>query len=406
MEQVCIMPVPSLFKTDVIPMKKYKIGLLFPRSSLYPGIGFDVTESFRAGLNHFGADDVQVVNESIGIGGMGDDVYEKAEKMLLNENVDILVAYVDHFAAEKIEPLATAANRILIIMDPGASIPTSWNASPLRFHITLDAAFGSRVAGRIAGMAGAQNSIFATSFYDGGYLNCSALVNGYSQQGGNVHYNFVAPFRFEEFDIQPLKQAIETQQPDAILGQLSVDMGALFLKDYKEAGLADKTRFFASPFLFEETFLDSLSFPFEGITGCVPWSRELDNDMNRTYIKVMTEDYGREPNCFGALAWDTAQFAVNVIGALKMYGNNGKKAAEGLAGTAFEGTRGQTRLDGKTNYFTAPVYHATVVPAENGNSKLALSGEVAFREEEWEAFTSQPTTGVFSRWTNTYLCTT
>jgi branched-chain amino acid transport system substrate-binding protein len=120
----------------------------------------------------------------------------------------------------------------------------------------------------------------------------------------------------------------------------------------------------------------------------------------------MTEDYGREPNCFGALAWDTAQFTVNVINALRLHNNNGKKTAEALAGTAFEGTRGSMRLDSNTNYFTAPVYHATIVPSENGNSKLQLSGEVPFREEEWKTFTAQPTTGVFSRWTNTYLCTT
>jgi branched-chain amino acid transport system substrate-binding protein len=387
-------------------MKKYKIGLLFPRSSLYPGIGFDITESFRAAMGHHSAyEDVQIVTDSIGIGGISDDVYEKAEKMLLNENVDVLIGFLDHFAAEKIQPLIEAANRIFIVMDPGASVPVSWAAAPLRFHITLDAAFGSRISGRIAGMKGMQNGVFATSFYDGGYLSCSALVNGFSEQGGRIGYNYVAPFSFEEFDIAPLKNAIENQQPDAVLGQFSVDMGALFLKDYKNAGLADKTAFFASPFLLEETFLDKLDFPFEGITGCVPWSRELNHDMNRVYIDIMT-DSGREANCFGALAWDTALFAQHVIDALKSNNNNSRKATEALVATAFEGTRGQMKLDNKTNYLTAPVYHATIVPGENGNSKLSLSGEVTFREEEWETFTDNPTTGVFSRWTNTYLCTT
>ena len=387
-------------------MKKYKIGLLFPRSSLYPGIGFDITESFRAGIGYSGAnEEIQVITDSIGIGGIGDDVYEKAEKMLLNEQVDVLIGFLDHFAAEKIQPLAEAANRIFIVMDPGASVPVNWAAAPSRFHLTLDAAFGSRISGRMASRKGMQHGIFATSFYDGGYLSCSALTNGFSEQGGSIIYNYVAPFRFEEFDIAPLKDAIERQQPDAVLGQFSVDMGALFLKDYKNAGLANKTAFFASPFLLEETFLDKLDFPFEGITGCVPWSRELDHEMNRVYINTMA-DHGREANCFGALAWDTALFTLHVIDALKANNNNSKKASEALAATEFESTRGQMKLDSKTNYLTAPVYHATIVPGENGNSKLSLSGEVDFREEEWETFTDQPTTGVFSRWTNTYLCTT
>lgn len=385
-------------------MKKYKIGLLFPRSSLYPGIGFDITESFRAGLNHFGGDDIQIISESVGIGGVSDDVYEKAEKLLLNEQVDILVGYLDHFAAEKIDPLVTAANRIFIVMDPGACIPVSWAASPLRFHLTLDAAFGSRITGRMAGMNGAQKAAFVTSFYDGGYLNCSALIAGYNDKGGNVCYNYVAPFRFEEFDISPLREAIEQQQPDALLGQLSIDMGALFLKDYKNAGLAGKTKFFASPFLFEESFLDTLDFPFEGITGCTPWARNLDTEMNRMYRDTVTE-LGREPNCFGALAWDTAQFTALAVAALKVNNNNGKKAAGSLAGTVFDGTRGQMKLDDHTHYFAAPVYEARIVPSENGNSKLELGKAIPYCAEEWEAFTAAPINGVFSRWTNTYLCT-
>lgn len=383
-------------------MKKITIGLLYPRSTLYPGIGFDVVEAFRCGLNHFEAEGVELVTQNIGIGGVGNEVSEKVEKMLVEHSPDILVAFLDHFAAEKIEPLCKAANCITIVMETGGTIPAAWKSVPGRYHITLDAAFGSRLTGSMAGDASAA---LATSFYDGGYLSCNALTTGLTEQGGSICYNYVAPFRFEEFDIKPLQQAIETLKPEAVLTQMSIDMGALFLSAYRDAGLAGSSRFLASPFLLEESFLDTLDFPFEGITGCVPWSRNLDTPENKVFLRAMKEDAGREPSCFTALSWDTCRFVTLVAAAIREHNGNRGKVIEALKGVTMQGTRGLMELDDTTNYFTAPLYYAEVVPAENGTCMLRLGAEVPERGTAWSNFTSLPVSGIFSRWTNTYLCT-
>jgi branched-chain amino acid transport system substrate-binding protein len=383
-------------------MKKITVGLLYPRSSLYPGIGFDVMEAFRCGLKYFEAEDVNLVVENIGIGGVGNEVTEKVEKLLVEHTPQVLIAFLDHFAAEKIEPLCKAANCIMIVMETGGTIPVTWQAIPGRYHITLDAAFGSRLTGS---MAGGVSAALATSFYDGGYLSCNALTTGHTDGGGSICYNYVAPFRFEEFDIRPLQQAIETLAPEALLAQLSIDMGALFFREYKTAGLAGRTRFLASPFLLEESFLDSLEFPFEGISGCVPWSRNLEVPQNKIFLQQMQEEAGREASCFGALAWDTAQFVTLVIAAIRTHNGNRIKVTEALKSTAMQSTRGVMELDDKTNYFTAPLYHADLVPAANGCSMLSLKEEVGQRDTAWKSFTSLPISGIFSRWTNTYLCT-
>ncbi|PSK91420.1 ABC transporter substrate-binding protein [Taibaiella chishuiensis] len=383
-------------------MKKITVGLLYPRSALYPGIGFDVTEAFRSALQHYDAQDIHLVTENVGIGGVGSEVLAKVEKMLIEQRPDILVAFVDHFAAEKIEPVCKAANCILIVMETGGTIPVSWKAVPGKYHITLDAAFGSRLTGHMAGDASAA---FATSFYDGGYLCCNAFTAGLADQGGNVCYNYVAPFRFEEFDIKPLQQAIETLEPGVLLAQMSIDMGALFLETYKAAGLAGKTKFLASPFLLEEQFLESLAFPFEGITGCVPWSINLDTPGNKEFTEAYTALSGRTPTCFAALAWDTCNFALQVAAAIRTYPGKRAQVLEALKGIALTSTRGTMVLDDETNYFTAPLYAAEVVSGENGNAALRTGAEIAGREAAWKTFTSEPVTGVFSRWTNTYLCT-
>lgn len=385
-------------------MKQPTIGLLFPRSSSYPGIGYDVTEGFRAALDHYGRD-IKVVTESVGIGGIGNEVYKAAESLLMNHGVDLLVAFVDHFAAEKIEPLCTAANKLLLVIEPGGVIPTSWAASPLRFHITLDAAFGSRIAGHMAGLEGMKKTVFATSFYDGGYLNCSAYIDGYTAWGGAVCHNFVTPFRFEDFKIEPLLNAVEEHRPDSILAQFSYDTGKLFLEEYGKSEISGQLQFYASPFLLEESFLQTVPFAITGIRGAVPWSVQLQNETNLAFLAAM-EEQGRQGNCFSALAWDAAQFAVKAIEALSACKNNGLKAAALLNNIEIESTRGVLRHDTATNYFYGPLYEAEVVADENGRCKLEIKEEISFLDEQWKEHTSKPMTHTHSRWTNTYLCTT
>ncbi len=46
-----------------------KIGLLLPRSTDHPAMGFDMLDGIRAGFAHLGIQDVQVVTDKIGFGG-------------------------------------------------------------------------------------------------------------------------------------------------------------------------------------------------------------------------------------------------------------------------------------------------------------------------------------------------
>lgn len=387
-------------------MKNLTIGLLFPRSALYPSLGFDVCDAFRRGLAHFNSEELKVITESVGIGANHQDVYTCTERMLVRENVDILVAYIDHYAAEKIEPLFNAVNRLLIVIEPGATIPSNWDASPLRYHLTLDVAFANFITAAKAVADGVKNAAFGSTFYDAGYLSCSSLVNRFMNKGGKMAHNCIVPFKYEDFDIAPLVAAVDEHDIDGILAHLSIESGAVFLDAYKKAELPSKVgKFYVSPFVFEEQFLDKLPFPFGGIKGCVPWARSLQNEANATFMTLMDEEFGKTGNCFAALAWDAAQFTAEVVQKLRDNKYNSLKAAEALNGFTMSGTRGLMQLDAKTNYMTAPIYDAEILPADDGMSKLQI-GDRVDATEDWEEFTSITISSTSSRWLNTYLCTT
>ncbi len=349
-------------------MRTVTIGLLFPRSALYRSIGFDVSDAFKKGIAYYNqtGTDIRIATESVGVGADTKEIYKCAEKLLMQENADILVAYIDHYAASAVIGRHTA----LAALD-----------------------------------AGVDKTAFCTTYYDGGYHNCGALINEFLEGDGEVKYNCIVPFKFEEFDITPLEEAINAYNVNGVLAQLSIECGNVFLDQYAKAGLPKRIpHFYASPFTFEEQFLETLKFPFEGIKGYVPWARQLDNATNAAFLKTMDEECNKQGNCFSALAWDTAQFVCKATAALLENKMNIMKAASALCDTEMDSTRGLMKLDNNTNYFIAPVYEAEIVRSDNGMSALKL-GEEHSIERVWAKHAGKPMEGINSRWLNTYLCT-
>ena len=81
--------------------------------------------------------DIRISSESIGFGGNEKEVYEKAEKILVLEAVDILVAYIDLRVLELIKPLLYASGKLVLVVNPGANFPQNWVPQPNIIFITL-----------------------------------------------------------------------------------------------------------------------------------------------------------------------------------------------------------------------------------------------------------------------------
>ena len=118
------------------------IGILLPLSNAHPGISKD----FMDGLNTFLAQKqltaaVIIKKENIGFGGTEKEVYAKAEKLLISDDVDILIAYIDEKVTGMLYSLIQSTGKLLLIVNPGANHPVNWIAQPTVIHLTLHHAF-------------------------------------------------------------------------------------------------------------------------------------------------------------------------------------------------------------------------------------------------------------------------
>lgn len=386
-------------------MTEIKVGILLPRSSLYPMLGADLVNGIKAGLKQTGNVSIRLIYENIGFGGLEDEVYSKAEKLLLQEEVSMVIGYLDHTAAAKLDKLFEGHNKLLLVLDPGAHVPLEWAPSPHRFTISLQAALCSRLTGYLAAREGIARAAFATSFYEAGYLHCFSYQRGFEAGGGATQYHFVIPFRLEQFTIDPLKQAIEQIQPQAVLAQYSAEAGGLFLDGFAREGLHRQTKVYASPFMLEEQWLSSVPFPFEGICGTVSWTRRLSSAMNNIFLERMENEFGKEGNIFSMLGWEAAHFATQAVEILAEHKGNVLKAGDRFRNISFQSPRGSLNVDPATHYMFSPVYKVSIEKDENtGKCCLGAAEEVFYPEHGLEEFVSDGPQGIFSKWTNTYLC--
>ena len=147
------------------------IGILLPRSNAHPSMGFDFYDGLRSCLDHNQlAAHFQITTENIGFGGNDKEVYEKAEKLLLINNADILIAYIDLKVVPILGPLMYSTGKLLLVVNPGANYPNNWLARPNILFLSLQHAFLCSLAGVIASRSVAKPAVMATTFYDCGYL--------------------------------------------------------------------------------------------------------------------------------------------------------------------------------------------------------------------------------------------
>ncbi len=381
-----------------------KLGVLYPRSNEHPGMMVDFVNGIKTALKHKQLDQkIQLFSESIGFGGVEKEVYEKAEKLLELEGVDLLVAFVDLRVLEKLKPLMKASGKLLLAVNPGANYPDNWVPQSNMLHLTLQHGFVSWLTGKQAAQINKKDAAMVTTFYDCGYMHTAAMVKGFVDQGGKITYNHVNNQKYDDaFDIKPLTDFLSSdKETDSLLCVFDSLPASLFysrLNAYKEAG---NLHLFVSPMMLENKALEKMADGFKfSINGYLPWHSSLENNDNRDFLESFLQQTKRPATVFSLLGWESGL----VVQQIFLHSNEDYTDSAAISGKLASGIikspRGGLKLDTKTNYFLAPVCKCSI----SENSTTLLTEWMEIPEKEWAGFVEMPAEAVSSGWTNTYLC--
>lgn len=379
------------------------IGILLARSTYYQTIGFDLYEGLRSGLKHLGRSDIKIVTENIGFGADKQQCYRSAEKLLLEENVSVVIAYIGHRMAQLLRPLFLAANKILIVLDAGANLPHEWPTCPNIFYHSLHNSLGASLAAKQATNDGYTSAGMVTGYYDGGYLHTYSISKGFEETGGTISFNHATGYKIEDFTITPLTNHLEQFPNSALLSLFSGDFVQWYFKGIKNSFKGQNLPIYLPPFAFEEMMLADAEYPSDNIKGIAAWSKKLESEENKIFSEAMTTA-GRTPNLFSLLSWESATIALKVIELIDESKNNIPQIVVGLQSFTFESPRGQIYFDSKTNTSIAPLYNATIITNQEGKCEVQIESMANGVFEHFEKLSTQELNNSTSAWHNSYTC--
>ena len=381
-----------------------KIGILYPRSNAHPGMMMDFMDGIKTALKRQQLNDhIRLISESVGLGGQEKEVYEKAEKLLMLEGVDILVGYLDLRVMEILKPLLYASGKLVVVVNPGANYPQNWVPQQNIINLTLQHSFLCWLSGMRATQLSKANAVTATSFYDCGYLHTAAMVKGFIRSGGEIKYNYVNNQRYDKsFEIKQLTEYLsQEKQLCSLLCVYDSLPASLFYAQLNTFDEAGSLQLFVSPMMLEQEALEKIADRYQfSIEGYIPWHFSAENNSNQEFIESYQQQTNRKPTIFSLLGWETGFILQEIYLQNDGQYTDGIELAGKLAKVKINSPRGELKLDTETNYFIAPVYKCSV----KSNSDKITVEYIAPPEKEWAEFVGEPLEGVSSGWTNTYLC--
>ena len=376
-----------------------KAGLLLPRSNVYPAIAADLTVALRLCLKQAGNEAaVTFVSENISFGGSEKEVYDKAEKLLLIENVDVLIAYIDMKVIPILEPLIFSTGKLLIVLNAGANYPSKKLPQPGIIYLTQQHSFLCSKTGRLAGSG---NGIYATTFYDCGYMHGAALAEGFTQAGGNILFNYINRDKYDEsFGIGELISFLQTVKEDTLnmLCIFDEEPARLFYKKLNEYGQAEKLCLFVSPRMLTQAAIAEGSYRF-GIEGYTTWLPQSD-DPETNHFTSLFKDHKKAPSAFSLSGWQ-AGLLLNEILKLKKTTIQGEEIMAEIKDELLICPGASMQLDSDTNFYIAEKIYKCRLPP--GAEELIISEEKTSRTD-WDSFVQSQNDLPSSGWTNTYLC--
>lgn len=380
-----------------------RAGILMPRSALFPSLGLDMLNGLKENLKKQNVfDQVKLVTDNIGFGINEPEIYAKAEKMLLQEDADMVIVCVDTRTTEMLQPLFTASNKILLAVNFGANFSDNWQPAPSTITHSLNFCLHARLTGMLAAKETNQQAVNVVSYYDGGYRQCFSMINAHHANGGVPRYNHITDLKQEKFTLAPMADFLEQNTDvNTLLCLFAGDMAERFYREISPLQKKLKLNLYVSPMMLDESLKKSLGddFSINNVKGFTPWHSSLNNKANKIFKETIASS--TSANYFSLLGWDAGLILSEIIRLNNTGITNAAAVIKSLTETSFDSPRGWMKIDAATQHSYGPSYLADC----KSKMKITVGNEAENIEAEWSAFTHEKTTpGEYSSWRNTYLC--
>jgi len=293
----------------------------------------------------------------------------KVKALIERDKVDFVVGPIFSNILQAIMKPVTEAGAILISPNAGTSNFAGKECNP-NFFVTSyqnDQVFG--VSGKHAQDAGIKKVFLMAPNYQAGK---DALAGFKAHYKGEIADEVYVPLNQLDFSAELAK--IAAAKPNAVYVFLPGGMGVNFVKQFRQAGLAD-TVTFLSAFTVDESTLPAQQDAALGFFGGSNWAPDLDTPQNKAFVAAYEKEFGAVPATYAFQAYDAALLIDSAVKAVQGNVTNREALRAAMMKADFKSLRGGFKFN-SNHYPIQDFYLVKVAKRPDGKYETQIVKKV------------------------------
>jgi branched-chain amino acid transport system substrate-binding protein len=348
-----------------------KVGIIATLSGPPAVLGQQLRNGFSLAVKELGGKlggrdvDIVVADDEL----KPDVAVTKVKSLLDRDKVDFVVGPIFSNILGAIEKPVTEANVILISPNAGTSTFAGKECNQNFFVTSYQNDQVHEVLGQYAHESGLKKMIIIVPNYQAGKDAAAGFKHKFT---GEILDEIYVPLGQLDYSAELSK--IAAAAPDAIFAFVPGGMGVNFVKQFRQAGLADKITFL-SAFTVDESTLPAQQDAALGMFAGANWAPNLDNPQNKKFVDDYLKGYNAIPATYAFQSYDAALLIDSAVRAVK--GNVGDKDAlrAALKKADFKSLRGGFKFN-TNNYPIQDFYLVKVAKRPDGNYETEIVKKV------------------------------
>jgi branched-chain amino acid transport system substrate-binding protein len=345
----------SMLAGHAIAQEKLKIGVIVTLSGPAAVLGQQARDGFALAVKDLGGKmagrDVEVVAVDDEL--KPDAAVTKVKGLLERDKVDFVVGPIFSNILQAIHKPVTDSKTVLISPNAGPSSYAGKNCSPYFYVTSYQNDQVHEVLGKVAQDRGYKRVYLLVPNYQAGKDSAAGFKLDYK---GEVVEETYMPLGSLDFQVELSK--IASLKPDALFTFMPGGMGVSLVKQYRQAGLADKIPVL-SAFTVDESTLPAQQDAAIGMFGGANWAPNLDNPQNRKFVASYEAAYNSVPGTYAFQAYDAAMLIDSAVRAVKGDVSNKEALTAALKKADFTSLRGNFKFN--TNGYPIQDFYLTKV---------------------------------------------
>ncbi len=353
-----------LLSAQAQAQEKLKIGVITTLTGPPAVLGGMLRDGFMLGVKHLGGKlggrDVEVVVEDDEL--KPDVAVNKAKALVERDHVDFVVGPIFSNILIAIMKPVTDSGTILISPNAGTSNFAGKECNKDFFVTSYQNDQVHEVLGHYAQSANMKKVFLMAPNYQAG----KDALNGFKKDfKGEIADEVYVPLGTLDYSAELTR--IAAAQPDAIFVFLPGGMGVNFVKQFRQAGLADKVKFL-SAFTVDESTLPAQKEAALGFFGGSNWAPDMKSPENQAFVKEYEAAYkGQVPASYAFQAYDAALLIDSALKQTKGSTKDKDALRAALMKADFKSVRGGFKFN--TNHYPIQDFYLVKV-GQRGDGKF------------------------------------